>query len=398
MKKSLMQTSNRKKICVFLGSRANYSSLKPIMKEIQKDPDLKLILFVGASALLDKYGEVAELVKQDGFKIDEYVYMLIEGENPTTMAKSTGLGLMELANLLHKHKPDFTLIIGDRHEMLAMAIASAFMNIPVAHTMGGEISGTIDESIRHAITKLAHIHFPANELAKQNIIKMGENPKMVFNFGCPRIDTVKAIIKNDYDEEINNLIRNDGVGDVFEINNNFILVSQHPVTTEFGNGETQINETLGALYEIQKEKNMPVIMLWPNADAGTDEISRGIRKFREKYSPKKFHLFKSLSLHIYIHLMNKTKCLVGNSSSGIREGAFIGTPVVNIGSRQVGRQYGKNVINVGYDKNEIKKAILKQIEHGKYESDPIYGDDNASKKIVKILKTIKVDIQKKLCY
>lgn len=387
-----------KKICVFIGSRANYSSLKPIMREIKKDPDLDMVLFIGASALLDKYGDVSSLIEKDGFKIDEYIYMLIEGENPTTMAKSTGLGLVEMPNLLYKHKPDMTLIVGDRHEMLSMAIASAFMNIPVAHTMGGEISGTIDESIRHAITKLAHIHFPANEFAKSNIIKMGEDPNMVFNFGCPRMDIVREILNNDYADEINNLIKQDGVGDKFYVDGNFILVSQHPVTSEFGSGEKQINKTLTALYDVQDKTKIPIIMLWPNADAGSEDISRGIRKFRERAKPGNFHLFKNLPLHIYIHLMNKTKCLVGNSSSGIREGALIGTPVVNIGTRQEGRPHGKNVINVDYNDKEIKKAILRQLNHGKYDSYPIYGSGDASKKIVKTIKKTKINSQKKLCY
>jgi len=383
-----------KKICVFIGSRANYSSLRPIMKKIQQDTDLDLILFVGASAVLDKYGEVAELVQKDGFRIDERIYMLVEGENPTTMAKSTGLGLIEIAGLLDKHKPDFTLIIGDRHEMLAVAIASAFMNIPIAHTMGGEISGTIDESIRHAITKLAHVHFPANEEARKRIIKMGEKEEMVFNVGCPRMDAIKEILGENHDVEINSLTNKDGVGDIFDIDGNFILVSQHPVTTEFEQGEKQINETLEALLEVQKEKNVLIIMLWPNADAGSDSVSQGIRKFREKVKPSNFHFFKNLPLPIYVHLMNKTKCLIGNSSSGIRDGAFIGTPVVNIGTRQLGRSHGKNVIHVGHNKYEIAKAILKQMEHGIYNSESIYGDGNASTKIVEILKTAKPEIQK----
>jgi UDP-hydrolysing UDP-N-acetyl-D-glucosamine 2-epimerase len=369
------------------------------MKKIQNAPELDLILFVGASALLDKYGEVVELVKQDGFQVNEHIYMLIEGDKPATMAKSSGLGLIEMSSLLHKHKPDLTLIIGDRHEMISMAIASAFMNIPVAHTMGGEITGTIDESIRHAITKLSHIHFPANEQAKQNIIRMGEKAENVFNVGCPRIDTIKEILNENHDYEINKYLKFEGVGDDFIMNGgDFLLVSQHPVTSEYGSGETQIFETIHALKEIQERENLPVIMLWPNADAGTDDISRGIRKFREHENPQMFRFIKNLPLPIYVHLMKKTKCLVGNSSSGIREGAFIGTPVVNIGSRQKGRDKCKNVLDVDYDKNKIIDAILRQIKNGNYEESHIYGDGNASEKIVKILKEINVSPQKRLDY
>lgn len=395
-----MPNIKNKKICVFLGSRANYSSLRPIMREIQNDDNLELVLFVGASALLDKYGEVVKLVEQDGFKPDEYIYMMVEGSNPATMAKSTGLGLIEIANLLVKHKPDITLVIGDRHEMLSITIASSLMNIPVAHTMGGEVSGTIDESIRHAITKFSHIHFPASREAAENIIKMGENPDNVFHVGCPRIDTVKEILEQNYDVEINDLMKgDDGVGDHFDINNDFILVSQHPVTSEFGKGEEQINETLLALSELQKSySNTYIIMLWPNADAGSDEIARGIRKFREHYGLKNIRLFKNTPMHVYTHLMDKTKCLVGNSSSGIREGAFIGTPTVNIGTRQNGRTKSDNVIDVAYNKDEIVKAIERQIKHGKYVSNPIYGSGNTSRQIVNKLLEIDINSQKRLHY
>jgi UDP-hydrolysing UDP-N-acetyl-D-glucosamine 2-epimerase len=283
--------------------------------------------------------------------------------------------------------------------MLAMAIASSFMNIPVAHTMGGEISGTIDESVRHAITKLAHIHFPATERAKKHIIKMGEDPSLVFNVGCPRMDTVKEVLKLNRNREIKALLRGkDGVGDSLSLSQDFILVSQHPVTTEFGNGEAQINETLIALRAIQDETKIAIVMLWPNVDAGSDDIARGIRKFRESHQITNIRLFKNLPPDIYMHLMKKARCLVGNSSSGIREGAFIGTPVVNIGTRQAGREYGKNVISVGYNNKEIRRAIKQQMQHGLYASDTLYGNGMASKKIIKILKTVNPNIQKRLFF
>jgi len=385
----------KRKICVFLGSRANYSSLISVMREIQKSDKLELILIVAASALLEKYGKVVKLVEQDGFQVDEKIFMIIEGENPITMAKSTGLGIIELSSLFTKYRPDFTLIVADRFEMLAAAIASAYINIPIAHIQGGEVSGSIDESIRHAITKLAHVHFPANELAKQRILQMGEDEKYVFNVGCPRIDTVKEILNNSIDfEEINNFIKSHGVGDIFDIDNQFLLVSQHPVTTEYGQGIKQIELTLKAVRDISREYNIPVIVLWPNVDAGSDDIAKGIRIFRELNQDKNFHFIKNFPFAYYIKLMDKTACLIGNSSSGIREGAFIGTPVVNIGTRQNGRARGKNVIDCNYDYHEIKEAIKKQIEHGKYPSEPIYGNGDASKKIIKILESIEVNIQK----
>lgn len=387
---------NKRKVLVFLGSRANYSSLKSVMKYINDSEKIELFLVVGASAILDKYGEVINLVEKDGFQVNEKLYMIIEGETPETMAKSTGLGLIELSGILMKYRPDFTLLVGDRFEMLSAAIASAYNNIPIVHTMGGEVSGSIDESIRHAITKLAHVHFPANELARERILQMGENEDFVFNFGCPRIDTVKEILNNPFQiEEMNKFIKLVGVGDVFNIDNKFLLLSQHPVTTEYGEGKNQISETLKAVREISIERDAPVLVLWPNSDAGSDDVASGIRMFREKYNDRNFHFFKNIPLESYVWLMEKTLCLVGNSSSGIREGAFIGTPVVNIGTRQNDRARGKNVIDTDYKYKEIKNAIETQIKHGKYISENIYGDGNAGKQIVDVLEDINVKIQKK---
>jgi UDP-hydrolysing UDP-N-acetyl-D-glucosamine 2-epimerase len=386
----------KKKILVFLGSRANYSSLKSVMKYITKSDKLELILVVGASAILDKYGEVINLVELDGFKVNEKLYMIIEGETPETMAKSTGLGLIELSGILMKYQPDFTLLVGDRFEMLSAAIASAYNNIPIVHTMGGEVSGSIDESIRHAITKLAHVHFPANNLAKERILQMGEDENYVFNFGCPRIDTVKEILdKPFHKEDVNKYIKFVGVGDIFDIDNSFLILSQHPVTTEYGQGKQQISETLKAIREISLEKSMPIIVLWPNSDAGSDDVASGIRIFRERFNDKNFHFFKNIPLESYIWLMNRTSCLIGNSSSGIREGAFLGTPVVNIGTRQNDRARGKNVIDTDYNYSNIKKAVEFQIDHGKYKLDTLYGDGSAGKSIAEVLEKIEVRIQKR---
>ena len=381
-----------RKICVVIGSRANYSSIKSAMTAIQNHPDLELQLVLGASALLDRYGTVAEQIKEDGFEPLAEVFMLIEGENPTTMAKSTGVGLMELPTVFERIKPDIVLTVGDRFETMATTLASAYMNIPIAHTMGGEVSGTIDESIRHAVTKFAHIHFPASAEAKERIIKLGEREKDVYNVGCPRIDLVANIL-NDGVKNLNQSL-SDGVGDKIDIKNPFILVSQHPVTTEYGEGEKQILMTLEAV----REAALPVIILWPNADAGSDDISKGIRKWRENGFDNKMHFYKNLPIDHYITLMKKTSCLVGNSSSGIREGAFIGTPVVNIGSRQDMRERGENVLDVPYDKKMIYQAIDRQINHGPYKSEPIYGNGTAGVKIAQILSECKWEIQKRIVY
>lgn len=381
-----------KKICVFVGSRANYSSIKSVLQAIQNSKMLELQLIVGASALLDKYGSVINLMIEDGFEISAKVYMLIDGETPATMAKSTGLGLLELPNIFEKLKPSLVLTVGDRFETMATTLAAAYMNIPIAHTMGGEVSGSIDESIRHAITKFANIHFPACKDAYDRIIKLGEVPENVYLVGCPRIDLIDKILKK---SSINfKKFFDVGVGPTLDMNKDVILVSQHPVTSEYGRGELQIQNTLEAIYELK----LQAIILWPNADAGSDQVSKGIRRWREKKLDKKMHFFKNLSIENYVWLMKKVSCLVGNSSSGIREGAFIGTPTVNIGSRQMSRQRGLNVIDVSYNKNEIKDAITKQINHGPYKQDSIYGNGFSSLKIVKVLEHFDISSQKKINY
>lgn len=382
-----------RKVCVVLGSRANYSSIKSAMAAIKAHPELELQVVAGASALLDRYGTVVDLVEKDGFEISARVYMLIEGETLTTMAKSTGLGLLELPAVLERLKPDIVLTVGDRFETMATALSAAYMNIPIAHTMGGEVSGTIDESIRHAVTKFAHIHFPASDDAKTRIIQLGEREQDVYLVGCPRIDSVAATLA-EAPSDLSKVF-DLGVGDAIDLGKPFLLVSQHPVTTEYGEGIEQITRTLEAV----RATELPAIVLWPNADAGSDDIAKGIRIWRERGKAKNMHFFKNLPTATYVHLMSRTACLVGNSSSGVREGAYIGTPVVNIGTRQIGRRRGHNVIDVPHETAEISQALRAQIAHGRYEMDPIYGDGKAGTRIADVLATKSdIQIQKRITY
>lgn len=383
-----------RKVCVVVGSRANYSSIKSVMRAVKAHPDLQLQVIAGASALLDRFGAVVETVEADGFRPDARVYMIIEGETPTTMAKSTGLGLLELPTILDQLAPDVVITVGDRFETMATAIAAAFMNIPLAHTMGGEISGTIDENIRHAISKLSHIHFPANQGAANRIIRMGEDPKIVHVVGCPRIDLVAEIAEENTRLPDRAWLEYEGVGGQINLDGPFLLVSQHPVTTEYGEGEHQIMETLMALTELK----MPTIMLWPNVDAGSEDVSRGMRKFREHYKHENIRFYKNFSVETYVRLMKRCACKVGNSSAAVREGAFLGVPAVNIGTRQIGRERGENILDVDHDRDQIVAAVRKQIQHGQYPSEPIYGDGNAGMRIAEILATVELDIHKRMTY
>ena len=388
-----------KRICVFVGSRANYSSCKSIMKAVQRHPALQLQVVLGAAALLDRYGNIETLIREDGFNIDAKFYMIVEGENPITMAKSTGLGIIELSMIFNNLAPDLVLVVGDRFDVMAPTIAASYMNIPIAHTMGGEVSGTIDENVRHAITKMAHVHFPANEDARERIIRLGEDPRLVFNVGCPRMDLVK-----DYIEKHRNGERIDqerffqtykGVGGRFDIEKDtFLLVTQHPVTTDYGKNRQYIEETLHAL----KNLAMPTIMIWPNVDAGSDEVSKGIRHFREVYRPDWLHLFINLPISVYVKLMDLCACMVGNSSSAIREGSFIGVPAVNIGTRQMGRMRGKNLIDVGSDRERIVEAVKRQLRNGRYSREYIYGEGHAGERIADLLAECDVRVQKRIMY
>lgn len=382
-----------KKICVVVGSRANYSSIKSVMRAVRAHPDLELQVIACASALLDRYGEVANIVEKDGFEVAARVHMLIEGETPSTMAKSTGLGLLELPTIFQMLTPDVVVTVGDRYETLATAIASAYMNICLAHTMGGEVTGTIDESVRHAVTKLAHIHFPANQDAADRIIRMGEKPATVHVVGCPRIDIVAEIAAED-GELRRDVLQAAGVGAELDLAEPFLLVLNHPVTTEYGLGEQQTRELMGALGDI----GMQTIMLWPNADAGSEDIARAMRKFRETHDDEHIRFYKNFRVEVFIRLMKHCSCMIGNSSAAIREGAFLGVPAVNVGTRQAGRERGSNVVDVGYDREHIVSAIRGQLDHGSFQSEPIYGDGTAGTRVADVLAHASVPLQKRIAY
>jgi UDP-hydrolysing UDP-N-acetyl-D-glucosamine 2-epimerase len=381
----------QRKVCVVVNSRANYGRIKSVLRAVQDHPELELQLIVGASALLWRFGNVAEQIRADGFEINAVVYSIVEGENPTTMAKSTGMGIMELATQFENLKPGVVITVADRFETIATAIAASYMNIPLAHTQGGEVTGSIDESVRHAISKLAHVHFPATALARDNLVRMGEDPQTVFLTGCPSLDIVTEL---DLKVPEDLLARYKGVGPTLDLRKPFLVVLQHPVTTEYGSGFAQISETLEAI----KALRMPTVWLWPNVDAGSDDISKGLRVFRERENPDYIHFYRHFSVEDYARLIANCACLAGNSSSAIREGSFIGVPAVDIGTRQAYRERGKNCIHVDYDHAAIENAIRRQVENGRYPSSTLYGDGKAGRRIADILAEATFNIQKRLMY
>jgi UDP-hydrolysing UDP-N-acetyl-D-glucosamine 2-epimerase len=380
-----------RKVCVVVNSRANYGRVKSVMRAVVKHPRLKLQLLVGASALLHRFGSVVDVIRADGFEPTAVVHSIVEGETPTTMAKSTGLGILELASQFENIKPDVVLTVADRFETIATAIAASYMNIPVAHTQGGEVTGSIDESVRHAVTKLAHMHFPSSQRAYDFLIRMGEDPGTVHLTGCPAMDVVAD---SDLSLPPDLFKRYAGVGADIDPSKPYLVVLQHPVTTEYGKGFAQIGQTLEAISRI----GMQAAWLWPNVDAGSDDISKGLRVFREHHNPDYLHFYRNFSPEDYVRLLDNCACLVGNSSSGLREGAFMGVPCVNIGTRQQGRERAENVVDVGYDASAIEAAIRKQLKHGKYPQSKLFGDGTAGKQIADILATAEFRIQKMLSY
>jgi UDP-hydrolysing UDP-N-acetyl-D-glucosamine 2-epimerase len=370
---------NRKRVLAAIGSRANYSSLKSAIDAISKHNQLELEIVAYSTAVLDRYGDVSSIIELDGYKVNYRLMTHVDGENLLTMAKSSGLAMADLAQVYQASRPDYVLVVGDRYEVLPAAMAAAYMNIRVAHTMGGELTGTIDESVRHAITKLSHLHFPATEKAAARLMSMGEDPAHVYQVGCPRLDLAARIVNRTSMRE--ELAVDEGVGANIDLNKPFILVSQHPVTTEFDSASEQMNATLQAV----SMSGLPAIVLWPNSDAGGASISSAIRKAREKNLYPSFRFVKNLKPEKYMSLMARTSCLVGNSSSGIREGGFLGTPVVNVGSRQTDRETGENVSNVQPIIGDILAGIEFAISHGRFEPNTLYGDGTAGLAIASAL-------------
>jgi len=385
--------SEKRKICVVITARPSYSRIKTALTAIQQHPKLELQLVIAGSALLDRYGNAAEFIIKDGFIAAARVYMVLEGENPTTMAKTTGLGVMELTNVFYNLQPDAVVSIADRFETIATSIAAAYQNIPLIHIQGGEVTGSIDEKVRHANTKLADIHLVSSEDAKERVIRLGENPEMVINTGCPSIDLAKAI-EEESSLNFNPIDKYGGVGFNIPWEKGYMVVMQHPVTTEYSESREHIMETLYAV----KESQIPTFWFWPNVDAGSDGTSNGIRTFREKENPENIHFFKNMEPLDFLRLLKFSKVLVGNSSAGIRECSYLGVPALNIGNRQQRRLRAENVTDVAYKKEAILKGIERIVDNGTFEKSTIYGNGEAGKNIAEIIATITLKSSKVINY
>jgi UDP-hydrolysing UDP-N-acetyl-D-glucosamine 2-epimerase len=383
----------KRKICVVVTARPSYSRIKTALTAIKNHPKLELQLVIAGSALLDRYGNAVDFIEKDGFTITEKVFMVLEGENPTAMAKTTGLGVMELANVFYNLQPDAVVTIADRFETIATSIAAAYQNIPLVHIQGGEVTGNIDEKVRHANTKLADLHLVASEEARNRVIKLGEDPEFVKNTGCPSIDLAAQVLENpslDFDP----IEKYGGVGGNFNVDNGYLVVMQHPVTTEYKAARENVLKTLRAVHTL----NMPTFWFWPNVDAGADGTSNGIRSYREKYDPEYIHFFKNMEPVDFLKLLANSKCLIGNSSVGLRECSFLGVPVVNIGSRQNRRLRGDNVLDVPYSEEAIENGVKEQLVRPKNNRSTIYGKGGSGKIIADLLATTELRFHKTITY
>ncbi len=378
-------------------NRADFSRLRTVIAALQKRDEVTVQLFVTGTHLLDDYGSSIREIQEENFPIAYTMHTEVSGRVPVTMAKSAGNAITELAGVFSNFKPDIVVVHGDRYEALAATIAASFLNIFVAHIQGGEVSGTIDEHIRHAITKLSHAHFPSNEDALERIVRLGERPDMVFNVGCPASDILlhsPTCSFTQLREELMQLAKKASWKDQF--NEDFALVVFHPVTTEFGSAKKAASALIDALSS-KKIKN-PFLILWPNIDAGAQEIVDSLKKF-ERDMNGRVGIFKHFPLPLYVNILRHAKVMIGNSSSGIREACYFGTPVVDVGTRQEKRACTKNVLHVGYDSNAIEDAILKQLQHGRYEPEYPFGAGDAGEKIAGILATIDTtNVQKHITY
>ena len=384
-----------KKVCVVITARPSYSRIRSALFALKEYDNIVLQLVVAASAISDSYGKVVNQIKKDGFEITAEVYNLISGENVISAAKTTGLGIIELSTVFDNIKPDMVVTIADRYETMATAIAASYMNIPLIHIQGGEVTGNIDEKVRHAITKLADIHLVSTQMARERVIKMGENPDRVYVTGCPSIDIAENVKCNYAKLAFDPIEKYNGVGKLLENRNKYVVVMQHPVTTSINDARNQTRCVLEAVEQIDKQ----VYWFWPNVDAGADGVSKEIRIHRENNKASNIYFFKNMSPDDFLVLLMGSECIIGNSSVAIRECSYLGVPAINIGDRQIGRERGNNVIDCNYNRDEIIRAYMKITDSPRCQGEMLYGNGHAGDEIARVINSLdEVSINKRLNY
>jgi UDP-hydrolysing UDP-N-acetyl-D-glucosamine 2-epimerase len=360
---------------VATSNRSDYIKVKPVLAEM-KYREIPFSLVVSGSHLALKQGYTYKSIEADGFEIREMLANQIDGTSLESMAKSVGISIMEHSHFFAREKPSSIVLVGDRFDIFPVAVSASMMNIPILHIQGGEVSGSIDESLRHAITKLSHVHFVTTKQARRRVVTMGENPDKVFVTGCPSIDLLNQF--SDSELGLAKLKQNNPSFERLQ-ERDYLLVVFHPVTTEFDSSAETIEIVLSAVESFAK----PLVLIYPNRDAGADDMVDVI--MRRSRANDNYILNRHLDFHDYLSLMVNCSAFIGNSSSGIRETGTFGIPTVNIGTRQHGRERNKNILDVIVERELIIEAINHAIDVGRYPRDNIYGDGNASKRIGDIL-------------
>lgn len=383
----------KRTICAVITARASYARIKTALAAIRDHPDLTLRIVVAGSAVLERYGDIRAQLGEDGFEIAAGINFIVEGENLVSSVKSTGLGLIEMGTVLDRIAPDAVISVADRYETLATAVSAAYMNIPLVHIQGGEVTGSIDEKVRHAVTKLADLHLTATARAAERVVRMGEDPARVHVTGCPSIDLAARVAGNP-DLDFDPMARYGGVGVPLDLGRGYVVVLQHPVTTEYDICRRNVTETLHAVAGL----GLPALWFWPNVDAGSDGTSKGIRAFREVHRPQNIRFFKNMAPEDFLRLLCNCRMLVGNSSVGIRECSFLGVPVVNVGSRQAGRERGGNVSDTDYTREGIASAMRRILDSPRPVPSTLYGDGSSGTRIARLLASQPLVTEKKLSY
>ena len=384
-----MSTNRKRRVSFPITSRAYYGRSQLLIRKLHQHSAIDLELMLGGSILLDKYSRhIADDIKEGGFTISASLFNVIEGGNHVAMAKTACLTALEVTNTLYTSNPDVVVICGDRFEQLAIAMAAAYLNKTIVHIEGGDLTGSIDESVRHAITKLAHIHFVTNDDARRRVLAMGEDPKYVFNAGSLDVERVACVDADITTTELSGY----GVGHDVDVAKPFLTVIQHPVTTETDNKQ-HLETTFRALAAL----DMPIVWFWPNPDAGTGEMAETLRHFREHHeaATEKMRFITNVPVDSFNALLKRTACVVGNSSAGIKECSFLGTPVVDIGGRQQGRLSAENVAHAGYNVEDVRAAVKTQLAHGRYAPSHIYFRPDTSQAMVDVLTSVDLYTQKR---
>lgn len=413
----------KKKILVPIFFRGHLARLRSVFRAIERDPRLELQIMVASRAAYGSFftnlyhSEPRSLARairwymrarlatmgadlgvwgrgysgrdalerkviDAGFPVHARLPLFLDGGTSRAMAKSVGIGMTRIVDELRRLQPDVILVNGDRFEMMAATIAAAYLNIRIAHHEGGDVSGTIDESVRHAITKFAQVHLAATECSRARIVQMGEDPRFVFTVGSPTIDALKET----------DLESHEGFPPGIDPAKPYLLAMLHPVTTE---GDRANRATVESVLTVLERLQMPTVLVWGNSDAYSRMVGPVVAEWIETRRPPFLYTTKLMHSNVYARLLARAACAVGNSSSFLREGAYLGTPAVIVGNRQQGRERAENAMEVEPDAAQIEAAISAQLTHGKYAGSMLFGDGKAGKQIAEILATVDPPIQKR---